>query len=107
MWISPSAAPYQSFGNVLQKKTPCRLSLPSYEHLLSLHRCKFSDQVWSPENNAHMCAIIRAADIYVLVVFCYGGCVWDALGRADLLFSVDQACAQSASHRLVTVLAVT
>ncbi|CAI8775961.1 conserved hypothetical protein [Pseudomonas sp. IT-P74] len=54
-----------------------------------------------------MCAIIRAADIYVLVVHCYGGCVRDALGRAGLLFSVDQACAQSASHRLVTVLAVT
>ncbi|MNC26449.1 hypothetical protein PS893_03476 [Pseudomonas fluorescens] len=53
-----------------------------------------------------MCAIIRAADIYVLVVHCYGGCVRDAFGRAELLFSVDQACAQSASHRLVTVLAV-
>ena len=54
-----------------------------------------------------MCAIIRAADIYVLVVHCYGGCVRDAFGRAGLLFSVDQTCAQSASHRLVTVLAVT
>ncbi|MGH8389384.1 MAG: hypothetical protein ACRESJ_28555 [Pseudomonas sp.] len=77
------------------------------EHLMSPYRCKISDQVWSPENNAHMCAIIRTADIYVLVVHCYGGCVRDALGRAGLLFSVDQACAQSASHRLVTVLAVT
>ena len=69
-------------------------------------RCQISDQVWSPENNAHSCAIIRAADIYVLAVHCHGDCVRDAFGRAELLFSVDQACAQSASHRLVTVLAV-
>jgi len=38
---------------------------------------------------------------------CCGGCVQDAFGRAELLFSVDQACIQSASHRLVTVVAVT
>ena len=54
-----------------------------------------------------MCAIIRTADIYVFVVHRCGGCVQDAFGRAELLFSVDQACIQSASHCLVTVLAVT
>jgi hypothetical protein len=69
-------------------------------------RCKISEQVWSPDAITHMCAIIRAADIYVLVVRCNGGCVLDAFGRTDLMVSVDQACTQSASHRLVTVLAV-
>jgi len=53
-----------------------------------------------------MCAIIRPADFYVFVVRCNGGCVQDAFGRAELMVSVDQACTQSASHRLVTVLAV-
>jgi hypothetical protein len=77
--------PYQSFGKVLQPKSLSRLSPFGNEHLLSPHRCKISDQVWSPENNAHMCAIIRAADIYVLVVHCYGGCVRDALGRAEVV----------------------
>ena len=52
-----------------------------------------------------MCAMIRLTDIYVLMAHCCGGCVQDAFGRAELLFSVDQACIQSASHRLVTVLA--
>ncbi len=55
------------------------------------------------ENSAHMCAMIRVADIYVLMAHRCGGCVQDAFGRAELLFSVDQACIQSASHRLVTV----
>ena len=54
-----------------------------------------------------MCAIIRAADFLVFVVRCNGGCVLDASGRTDLMVSVDQACTQSASHCLVTVLAVT
>lgn len=53
-----------------------------------------------------MCAIIRSADFYVLVVRCNGGCVLDAFGRAESMVSVDQACTQSASHRLVTMLAV-
>jgi len=69
-------------------------------------RCKISDRVWSPDAIAHMCAIIRPADFYVFVVRCNGGCVQDAFGRAELMVSVDQACTQSASHRLVTVLAV-
>ena len=59
------------------------------------------------KNSAHMCAMIRLTDIYVFVAHCRGGCVQDAFGRAELLFSVDQACIQSASHRLVTVVAVT
>jgi hypothetical protein len=70
-------------------------------------RCKISDRVWSPENSAHMCVMLRVTDIYVLTAHCCGGCVQDAFGRAELLFSVDQACIQSASHRLVTVVAVT
>jgi hypothetical protein len=57
-------------------------------------RCKISDRVWSPDAITHMCAIIRAADIQVLVVCCNGGCVLDALGRTDLMVSVDQACTQ-------------
>ena len=54
-----------------------------------------------------MCVMLRLTDIYVPMAHCCGGCVQDAFGRAELLFSVDQACMQSASHRLVTVLAVT
>ena len=57
-------------------------------------RCKISGQVWSPDNTAHICAMIRAADFYVLVVRCNGGCVRDALGRVDWVLSVDQACTQ-------------
>jgi hypothetical protein len=28
-------------------------------------RCKISERVWSPDNVAHICALIRTADFYV------------------------------------------
>ncbi|PKH35042.1 hypothetical protein BI292_08300 [Pseudomonas sp. 43NM1] len=57
-------------------------------------RCKISEQVWSPDAIAQICAIIRGADFLVFVVRCNGGCVLDASGRTDLMVSVDQACTQ-------------
>ncbi len=59
-------------------------------------RCKISEQVWSPDNNAHMCHHSPCGHLCLRSAF-YGGCVRDAFGRAGWLLSVDQACTQSAS----------
>lgn len=97
------------FGEFLQRLVPCLLSAAGAGRLLSVAAAKSVVRVWSPDNFPYCrCAIICAADICVRAVHSCGGCVQDAFGRAELgLFSVDQACTQSASHCLVTVLAVT
>ena len=68
----------------LQGQMPCLLSAAGVGRVWFGVAAKSAIRVWSPDNFPHCrCAIICAADIYVLAVHCCGGCVQDAFGRAE------------------------
>jgi len=68
-------------------------------------RCKISDRVWSPETT-HLSVPLFAPGTFTSSCRVVMAAVCRTLTSEPMVVSVDQACTQSASHRLVTVLAV-
>ena len=68
-------------------------------------RCKISDRVWSPETT-HLSVPLFAPRTSTSSCRVVMAAVCRTLSSEPMVVSVDQACTQSASHRLVTVLAV-
>lgn len=72
--------------------------------IFSRRRCIFSDRAWKPVESRNS-ALQKRQRIFTTALLCYGGCAWDAFGRAGLLDSRFPTCVQLPPIRLETKVA--